>query len=95
MVNHRQARRGKLIAALPSGAHHRHAGAECNGPGDKPAVCHGSRTSSRLASIGIDIAWDWDEDLSQVRGVHAMYIGGGIIGLILIILLILWLTGNL
>jgi hypothetical protein len=38
---------------------------------------------------------DWDEDLSQVRGVHAMYIGGGIVGLILIILLILWLTGNL
>jgi Protein of unknown function (DUF3309) len=48
-----------------------------------------------LVSIGIANAWNSGEDLSQARGVHAMYIGGGIIGLILIILLILWLTGNL
>ena len=29
------------------------------------------------------------------RGERSMYIGGGIVGLILLILLILWLTGNL
>jgi hypothetical protein len=31
----------------------------------------------------------------QKRGDRLMYIGGGIVGLILLILLILWLTGNL
>jgi hypothetical protein len=31
----------------------------------------------------------------QKRGEQLMYIGGGIVGLILLILLILWLTGNL
>jgi hypothetical protein len=75
------------------GAHHRLDATECNHPGDTDRVLF-PLGYCRQAGVGIASAWNVLERRPNGRRT-AMYIGGGIIGLILLILLILWLTGNL
>ncbi|MEP6681043.1 MAG: hypothetical protein ABJB65_06140 [Chloroflexota bacterium] len=80
----------------PLGAHHRQDATECNRPGDRKRVFLSRRFTMplRLASPVLEHSVERRRNHAKGRST-AVYIGGGIVGLILLILLILWLTGNL